>query len=83
MVQEEPMLLTVPEAALRLGVGRSFLYYLVMSGEIQSIKLGRSRRIPVEALGRFIDVRLAGKGDAEKPSRGAMRMRAWQAKKNG
>ena len=52
------VVLTVPEAALRLGVGRSYLYGLVMRGEIVSMKLGRSRRIPVAALERFVEERL-------------------------
>ena len=58
MYDDQRLLLTVPEAALRLGVGRSFLYELVMRGEIDSMKLGRSRRIPVVALERFVSERL-------------------------
>lgn len=50
----DKMLLTVPEAALRLGVGRSFLYNLVIRGEIASVKLGRARRIPVQAIEEFV-----------------------------
>jgi excisionase family DNA binding protein len=52
------LLLTIGEAAARLSVGRSFLYGLVMRGEIASVKLGRSRRIPVVALERFVHERL-------------------------
>ena len=51
---QHKMLLTVGEAAVRLGVGRSFLYRLVMTGEVPSLKLGRARRIPVTALEEFI-----------------------------
>ena len=62
---DEKVLLTVPEAALRLGCGRSFLYGLVMKGEIDSIKLGRARRIPVVALAQFVAKHLdQAKGDA-------------------
>ena len=57
------LLLTVAEAAARLGVARSHLYPWLMSGELPSVKLGRSRRIPVAALDRFVDERLAS-GDA-------------------
>lgn len=53
----DKMLITVTEAALRLGVGRSFLYNLVLRGEIASIKLGRARRIPVAALEDFVEQR--------------------------
>lgn len=51
---EPKLLLTVSEAAQRLSLGRSFVYQLVMKGKIHSIKIGRSRRIPVGALEQFI-----------------------------
>jgi excisionase family DNA binding protein len=41
-----------------LSIGRSHCYQLVMRGEIASIKLGRSRRIPVTALEQFVRERL-------------------------
>ena len=62
---EEKVLLTVSQAAERLGVGRSCLYGLVMSGDVASIKLGRARRIPVAALERFVAERLAAAGEAQ------------------
>ena len=61
-MSDERLLLTVPEAALRLGVGRSFLYRLVMAGEVRSVKLGRSRRIPVRALEEFVAAGVDGAG---------------------
>lgn len=51
----DEILLTVDEAARRLGIGRSFLYSLLRSGEVDSVKIGRSRRIPVKALQAFAD----------------------------
>ena len=61
----DKMLLTVTEAALRLGVGRSFLYNLVIRGEIASVKLGRARRIPVAALEEFVTrLQAASRADA-------------------
>ena len=51
------LLLTVKEAARRLSLGRSHLYQLVMRGDIGSIELGRSRRIPVAALEWFVQER--------------------------
>ena len=56
---DDKLLLTVPEAAHRLGLGRSFLYQLLMRGAISSIKCGRARRIPVSALEDFIDAQMA------------------------
>ena len=52
------LLLTVPEVARRLGLGRSMVYTLVASDQIKSIKIGRARRIPAIALSEFIAMRL-------------------------
>ncbi len=51
----DALLLTPEEAARRLSLARSTLYELVLTGEIESIKIGRSRRIPVGALTDFIE----------------------------
>ncbi len=51
----QPLLLTPAEAARRLSIARSSLYELVLTGQIESIKIGRSRRIPLDALTDFID----------------------------
>lgn len=48
------LLLTVPEVALALGVGRSVVYELLLVGEIQSVKIGRARRVPVKSLEDYI-----------------------------
>lgn len=48
---EHKELLTVEEAARRLGVGRTFLYDLIRRDEIVSLKLGKKlRRLTPEAL---------------------------------
>jgi excisionase family DNA binding protein len=52
---EQRLLLTVSEAAQRLGIGRSLLYELLTEGKIESIHVGRLRRIPPEALAAYID----------------------------
>ncbi|AJC56984.1 helix-turn-helix domain-containing protein [Streptomyces sp. 769] len=46
--------LTVAEAARRIGIGRTKLYEYVSSGEIPSVKIGRLRRIPAEAVVEFM-----------------------------
>ncbi len=51
----EKMLLTVPEAAERLGVGRSFLYNVIQRGELVTVKLGRARRVPVAELNHYVE----------------------------
>lgn len=50
----DKILLTVPEAAERLGLGRTFVYELVMHGKLESLKLGKARRIPTVALEDFV-----------------------------
>jgi excisionase family DNA binding protein len=48
------LLITVAEAARRLSVGRSHLYLLLQRGSLRSIHIGRSRRIAVRDLERFV-----------------------------
>lgn len=55
---DERLLLTVVEAAHRLEISRSLLYELLASGQIQSIHVGRLRRIPTGALTEYIDSQL-------------------------
>jgi excisionase family DNA binding protein len=52
------LLLTVPEAAVALGIGRSLVYQLLLSQQIHSVKIGRARRIPLTVLEGFIAQRL-------------------------
>jgi len=49
------LLLTVSEAAQQLGIGRSLLYELLADGQVESIHVGRLRRIPIDALADFIN----------------------------
>lgn len=49
------------EAAYRLGIGRSTLFGLLASGDLDSIRVGRRRLVPDEALRRFIADRMAGR----------------------
>ncbi|MBI4345925.1 MAG: excisionase family DNA-binding protein [Elusimicrobia bacterium] len=51
----DPLLISVEEAGKRLGVGRTFAYELVASGELPSVKLGRRRLVPVAALSEYVD----------------------------
>lgn len=50
----QKLLLSVAEAADMLSMGRTQIYDLVMRRQIASIKIGRSRRIPLAALQTFI-----------------------------
>ena len=53
------LLLTIEEAARVLSLSRSLLYDLLMSNQIVSIKIGRSRRIPVAALMAYVQKQIA------------------------
>jgi excisionase family DNA binding protein len=48
------VLLTVEEAARRLNIGRTTMYGLVSSGVIESVTIGRLRRVPSECLDNFV-----------------------------
>lgn len=48
------LLLRVEEAARSLGISRSRVYELLAGGEIRSVKIGTSRRIPRLALHEYI-----------------------------
>ncbi|HEX2318947.1 MAG TPA: helix-turn-helix domain-containing protein [Streptosporangiaceae bacterium] len=52
--QEDGVLLTVEEAARRLRFGRTFVYRLISSGELESVKVGRLRRVPAECLAEYV-----------------------------
>ena len=52
---EARLLLRIEEAAERLGIGRSLMYRLVLSGAVESVPVGRLRRIPSECLREYVD----------------------------
>jgi excisionase family DNA binding protein len=47
-------LVTVPVAAYLLSMGRSKTCELIASGELESVTIGRSRRIPVDAIDAYV-----------------------------
>jgi excisionase family DNA binding protein len=52
---EGSLLLSVKDAADHLGIGRSSLYQLMASGEIETVDIGRRRYISRVALTKFIE----------------------------
>jgi excisionase family DNA binding protein len=50
----EPLLISVREAATRLGIGRDTAYALVAEGRLRSLRLGRRVLIPVVELSAFV-----------------------------
>jgi excisionase family DNA binding protein len=53
--RDVPLLYTIPEAATALRISRTKLYELLDSGDVESVYIGRSRKIPAEALRIYID----------------------------
>ena len=51
---EGKLLFRPAEAADSLGVSRARLYQLIAAGEIDSVKVGASRRIPAADLDAFV-----------------------------
>ena len=60
----ERLLLRPIEAAEAIGVGRSKVYELLASGELPSIRIGASVRVPVDALKEWVSRQLAERGEA-------------------
>lgn len=52
--QPPQLVIRAEEAARMLGIGRTKVYALIATGEIPTIRLGRSVRIPVEGLRAWI-----------------------------
>ena len=47
-------LLTAEETARRLSIGRTLVYRLMASGDLESVRIGRLRRIPAIALDDYV-----------------------------
>lgn len=50
----DKLLLTTTEAAAALGITRSKVYELLQTGELPSVRIGASRRVPAEAVHSFV-----------------------------
>jgi excisionase family DNA binding protein len=54
--EDIPRLMYRPEeAAEALAVGRTRIYAALASGELRSVRVGRSRRIPADALHEYAE----------------------------
>ena len=51
---QDRLLLRVEEAAVVLGLGRSMMYELLASGAINSVSIGRARRVATSELDRYV-----------------------------
>jgi excisionase family DNA binding protein len=68
----DKLLYTPVEAAHALGISRSAIYVLMANGDIPSVRIGASRRVPVEALRRYV-AGLGDPADVRRPPRSAGR----------
>lgn len=44
----------VPDAVKASGIGRTKIYEMILSGELESVTIGRRRLIPADALRRLV-----------------------------
>ena len=49
-----PVLLSVEQVARRLGIGRTSVYGQIAAGKLRSVKVGRRRLVPSDALGDLV-----------------------------
>src|SRR5919106_3636917 len=54
-MKSDKLLLGVREAGEVIGIGRSTMYELLRSGEIESVRIGRCRRVPYSALVAYVE----------------------------
>lgn len=55
LLGDGPLLLTVEEACHLIRQSRATGYRLIETGELPSVKIGASRRVPMAALRAFVD----------------------------
>ncbi len=55
VVPEGAMLLRVEDAAERLGIARTLMFRLIKDGEVESVRVGRLRRVPVASLEEYVE----------------------------
>jgi len=55
MEKESRILLKPHEVSDRLGIGRSRTYEMLTTGELPSIRIGKSIRVPVDALRKWVE----------------------------
>ncbi len=51
---DRPRLLSLEAAARELGIGRSLACELIAAGTLASVKIGRRRLVPADAIDQFI-----------------------------
>ena len=49
----------VPEVAARLGIGRTKVYELLSKGELEGVRIGGARRVPLHSVHEFVKTSVA------------------------
>ena len=53
-MESKPILVSVVEVARMLSIGRTAAWELVRKQKIRSVKIGRTRRVPIVAIQEYI-----------------------------
>ena len=59
--QPSPMLVKVAQAAWLMSISRAKAYALMESGELEYVKIGRSRRVPLSVVRDLIERNRVGR----------------------
>jgi excisionase family DNA binding protein len=56
-INVDPLTVRISAAVRLTGISRSTLYELIQSGDLETVKVGRSTLIPFKALSKLVDGR--------------------------
>lgn len=76
---DDPLLLTVPQAARLLGIGTTLAYELAGQGRLPHIRLGRALRVPRGALEAWIEANSVGGAHVRRREAGKQRVASFDA----
>ncbi len=54
-MESKPILVSVADAAQMLSIGRTAAWELVRKQKIKSVKIGRTRRVPIAAIQDYVE----------------------------
>jgi excisionase family DNA binding protein len=49
-----PRLIAIKQATYEIGIGRTVIYELIKDGRLKTVKIGRRRLVPVEAIEELV-----------------------------
>jgi excisionase family DNA binding protein len=51
---QQPRLLSIKQTMFLLGIGRTSAYELIAIGKLKTVRIGRRRFVPIEAVDAFV-----------------------------